>query len=109
MGDVPQKPIEMPDTLAEAERFKRLFIDPAVTAMSDKMEAHLAPVVAGQRKLFAQMTEQKTKDETQDNRLQELEKKQSKALIGWGVFATGLSIVLSTSWNWIAKKAGLTE
>jgi len=108
MGDE-QKPIDMPDTLAEAERFKRLFIDPAVNAMSDKMEAHLAPIISGQRKLFAQMSEQQDKDKTQDDRLQALETKQSKALVGWGVFATGMSIVFSASWNWIAKKIGWSE
>lgn len=94
---------KVPDTFEEAERFKRLFVDPAVNAMGQEIKSHLAPIIQGQRKLFAQMEEQNSRDIKQDNRLAALEGSNKKAMVGWGVFATGLSIALSAGWNWITK------
>lgn len=93
-----------PDDFEEAERFKRLFIDPAVDAMGQKITAQLQPIVQGQRKLFAHIQEQTMKDAKQDERLGELEGSQKRAMVGWGVFATGLSIALSAGWNWVSSK-----
>lgn len=97
-------PIELPDSFEEAERFKRLFVDPAVEAMGQHMEAQLAPVLSGQRKLFAAMAEQSKKDEAQDKRLGELEGRQTKALLGWGVYATAAAALIGVSLDWIKRK-----
>ena len=91
------------DDFENAERFKRLFVDPAVDAMSAKVEAHLTPILAGQRKLFAQMQQQTERDNKQDERITNLESSNKKAMVGWGVFATGLSIALSACWNWVSS------
>lgn len=100
MSDEQDKPIDMPDTLAEAERFKRLFVDPAVTAMGREMKAQLDPVVSGQRKLFATQL-------AHDKRIHTLETGQKKALVGYAVYASGLSLVLAASWDWIKRKFGI--
>ncbi len=99
-----ETPPQLPDDFAEAERFKRLFIDPSVEAMGQKIAAQLQPIISGQRKLFAHIQEQTVKDTAQDERLATLEGSQKRAMVGWGVFATGLSIALSAGWNWVSNK-----
>lgn len=89
-------PLKLPDNFHDAEVFQRLFVKPMVDAVCDKVENQLKPVVDG-------MKAQADKDVEQDNRLAKLEGSQSKALLGWGVFATGLSIALSAGWNYVAS------
>lgn len=89
------------DPLERADQFKRLFIDPAVEAMGDRIQAQLEPIVAGQKHILEKLNEQKVKDAEQDRRLDNLEKSHTKALIGYGVFATGISVVLAACWDWI--------
>lgn len=82
------------DSFEDAERYKRLFVDPAVEALGAKMESHLKPITDA-------IAEQKATNSKQDERLENLEASQGKALIGYGIFATGISVVLAGSWDWI--------
>lgn len=95
---------KLPNNFEEAERFQRLFVKPMVDAVKDSVGQQLQPIVSGQRKLFAMIEEQAAKDTEQDERLTNLEGSQNRAMVGWGVFATGLSIALSAGWNWIITK-----
>lgn len=99
-------PIQLPDSFEDAERFKRLFVDPAVEAMGQHITAQLAPVLSGQRKLFASMTEQKAKDATQDAAIEALRSKQTKALLGWGVYATVAASLIGVGLDWAKGKLG---
>lgn len=84
--------LDVPDSFEDAERFKRLFVDPAVDALGQRMELHLKPLVTGVA--------------DHDKRLAELEKSQKKALVGYGVFAAGLSVVLASGLDWFKKRIG---
>ncbi len=102
MPDTPQDPrrIDMPDTLEEAERFQRMFVQPVAETIRTEMRTLVTPLVD-------RVTAVENDNKSVKDRLNQLESSQSKALIGWGVFATGLSIVLSASWNWIKERIGL--
>lgn len=93
------KPIDLPHTLEDAERFQRLFVTPVVNAMKQEMGAQLQPLVSG-------LAERREADGLQNGRLDRLESKQTKALLGWGIYATGLSIAIAAGWDWIKKKLG---
>jgi len=79
--------IDLPDNLADAERFQRLFVLPVVEAVRVEVRSSIQPLVSAQA--------------DQEARLKELEGSQRKALIGYAVFASGLSIVLAAGWDWI--------
>lgn len=86
--------------LERAEQFKRLFVDPAVEAMCEKMKGQIAPVLA-KLETLAQ------KDGEHDARLARLESRQSKALIGFAVYASAASIVVGATWDWLKRKVGM--
>lgn len=89
----------VPDSIAEADRFQRLFVAPAVEAMGAKMEAHLAPLVEAQKTLLIIQSKH-------GERLDKLEGGQRKALVGYGVFAAGLSVALAAGWDFLKRKVG---
>lgn len=86
--------IDVPDNFAEAERYQRLFVAPMIDAMRVEMRNSLSPVVEQQKEIKQVQAEQ-------DLRMKKIEGSQTKALIGYGVFATGLSIALAATWDWI--------
>lgn len=81
--------------LEKAEQFKRLFVDPAVNAMSERVQAQLAPIVRS-------IEQQTAKDEQQDRRIASLEGRWTKALVGFGMF----SLIIGVAWGWIKDKIG---
>ena len=92
-GNSDEQPMDLPHTLADAERFQRLFVKPMVDAVRQELQ----PVIQG-------MADQALKDKEQDGKIQALESGQKKAMVGWGVIATGLSIALVSCWEWAFKK-----
>lgn len=95
-----ENPPQLPDSFEEAERFQRLFVKPMVDAVRVEVKSQLEPVVSF-------ITTQQAKDQKQDERLTNLEGSQRKALVGWGVFATFLSIMLTAGWNKIKSLLGV--
>lgn len=88
-----------PDTFEEAERFQRLFVTPVVTQMKTEITALIQPVVDSHKSMQGKLIEQ-------DKRITDLENGQRKALVGYGVFAAGLSVVVGASWDWLKGKVG---
>lgn len=80
--------------LDDAEQFKRLFIDPAVQAIGERMEAHLKPITDKQELQQKQIDGHATD-------IAKLKSENKKAMWGWGVYATGLALTLSSVWGWI--------
>lgn len=96
----PKLPINMPDTFEEAERFQRLFVLPVADAVRVEVRNALSPLTDR-----VQTVEAKVK--SYEDRVTALEAAKTKALVGYGVFATGLSIAMSYAWTWISKRIGL--
>jgi hypothetical protein len=105
-GENKEVPINLPDTLEDAERFQRLFVQPMVDAMGQRIQSELQPIVSGQRKLFASIAEQKNKDAAQDAAIADLKGKQAKALLGWGVYATVAASLIGVGLDWAKGKLG---
>lgn len=100
MSDSEGKPIDMPDTFEEAERFQRMFVKPMVDAVRAEVQSHLGPIAEAHKVIQAEQ-------QTQAARLATLEGSQKKALVGYGVFAAGFSIALAASWDYVKGKVGL--
>jgi hypothetical protein len=86
--------IELPQNLADAELYQRLFVKPMIDALDSRMKGfmedvkgHVEPVIAGQA--------------LQDRRLERLERDQKKALLGWSVYATAAAGLLAYGYSWI--------
>jgi Ni,Fe-hydrogenase III large subunit len=88
------KDLDLPGNLEDAERFQRLFVTPMIEAVRTEVKNQLAPVVEGHRKLFAE--QERIRD-----RLNTVERMQKKALVGYGVFASGLAVIVAAVWDWI--------
>ncbi len=88
------KSIDMPDTFAEAERFQRLFVMPMVDAIRVEVRNHLGPIIESNKVITAEQAAQAA-------RLTNLEGSQKKALVGYGVFAAGLSVALAAAWDYV--------
>jgi hypothetical protein len=73
-------------TLEDAERYQRLFVKPLV----DTLERQISPIVDRLNNL--------------DGRVKTLETSQKKALVGWGVYATGAAAALTWAWGFIKAK-----
>lgn len=83
--------------LDKAEQYQRLFVKPMVDALDTRMtqfmadiKIHIQPVIDGQT--------------AQDNRLNELEKNQKKALLGWSLYATAAAGLFTYCYGWIKSK-----
>jgi len=86
--------IELPQNLADAELYQRLFVKPMIDALSGQMKtfmeevkSHIQPVIQGQG--------------VQDQRLEKLERDQKKALLGWSVYATAAAGLFTYCYSWI--------
>jgi len=79
--------IDLPGNLADAERFQRLFVQPMVEAVKTEVRTSIYPLVQGHAEL--------------GRRVDALEGSQRKALVGYSVFAAGLSVALAAGWDWI--------
>jgi hypothetical protein len=93
------KPLDMPDTLAEAERFQRLFVMPMVDAVRTEVASSIKPIADAHQLLVKQQAEH-------GDRITSLEGRQNKALVGYAVFASGLSVILATSWEYLRSIFG---
>lgn len=83
-----------PDTFDEAERFQRLFVRPLVDAVRAEMQSSLQPLIENGERREARIR-------SIEDRTLRLEQTQSRALLGWGVFAAGLSIALTAIWDYL--------
>lgn len=82
----------MNDLLGNAKLFQEMFVLPVVSAMETKLENMLNPVVDAQKAVTNKVI-------GFDGRISKLEANQTKAFIGWGVFASaGLGLV-SIGWQ----------
>lgn len=73
----------MPLNLNDADKIKELIVQP----MIDALRLEIKPLV--DMKQF------------HEARLVKLENNQNRALIGWGVFASGIAIAVTASWEWV--------
>lgn len=73
------------DAVEDVQRWQRLVVEPVVSEMEKRLEAMLQPLV------------------DLPARVVKLEGNQKKALLGWGVFATGTAGGMSYAWNWIKQ------
>lgn len=81
-------------TLEDAERYQRLFVAPLV----ERVGAEVKLLCEGLQSKFTTIeTEQKTVRKDVDD----LKANQKKALVGWGVFATGIAMACTFCWNWV--------
>lgn len=80
--------------MEDAERYQRLFVAPMVEAVEKKLEAMLSPVIQASGQL-------RTDVDAATGRIVKLESTNKKALVGWGVFATGVAAAMSYGWNFI--------
>lgn len=83
--------------LETIERYQRLFVAPLVNAVEAKIEGMLQPMIREQAAL------RKDVGGLQD-RTGKLEGSQKKALVGWGVFATALSLTGTALWGKIKSR-----
>src|SRR5271157_4865026 len=76
---------------------KALLIDPLKETLHEAIGAAIAPLVL--RVENVEESETKTIE-----RVSSLEGSQRKALLGWGVIATGFAGLISWGWTWIKSK-----
>lgn len=83
--------------LDDLEKLKTVLLEPMIESVRADLNTHLAPVIEMQKA-------QQSKLETHDNEIGGLKSYQKKALVGWGVFATGFGIAWGSAWGWIKGK-----
>lgn len=88
---------KLPNSFEEAEQFQRLFVTPLVNAVKTEMANHV-------EKVTAIVTTATTKVDGMENRVTRLESSQKKALAGFALYATGLSLLIGSLWGWIKSK-----
>lgn len=80
--------------LDTAERYQRTFVKPLVDAVVVEVRQHLEQVttrVNGMENAMVKNT----------MAISALQGNQKKALVGYGVFTSGLAAILAASWTWI--------
>lgn len=85
--------------LNDAEQLKRLIVQPMIDAVNASMEGHMKAMDAKLEGLVTSVNDHKT-------RIEAIEAGRKKAMIGYGVYATGTSIAIGAGWNWLKKKIG---
>jgi hypothetical protein len=84
------------DYMEAAEKFQQHFVTPMVAAVEIKLTTLLQPVIDTQKALGEKVV-------GHDKAIANLQGSQKKALVGWGVFATGGAAAMSYAWVWIKK------
>lgn len=87
--------------LEDAERFQRLFVSPMVVAVKGEVESMCNALKSEFANHVAATKELSTKVDTVQADVNNLKSNQKKALVGWGVFATGIAAGISFGWNYI--------
>jgi hypothetical protein len=82
------------DVLEDAERFQRLFVTPMVDAVRTEMRSHLAPLMQAQADTDKRLA-------SAEGAINELKGKQTKALLGWGVYASAAALAIGSAWGWV--------
>lgn len=87
--------------LKEAERIRDIIVQPMVDALkqqintlSTSIDQKLQPLIDTNKSQDARLTDH-------DTSIAGLQKNQKRALVGWGVFATAVSMGLTASWEWV--------
>lgn len=84
----------MGDMMDVAERYQRMFVKPLVDAVTNQIDQHLNTF--GTRLDSVEVT---VKSQGAD--VKALQGNQKKALVGYGVFTSGLAAILAASWTWV--------
>ncbi len=87
--------IEMKDI----EEFQKHFVTPLVQAVEQKLDDKLAPLVKKGTDQDAAMTDLQT-------RTKRLENNQAKALVGYSVLVSGVTLILAGLKNWLYYHVG---
>lgn len=93
--------LHLPSTFEDAERFQRLFVKPMVDCVKKEMRATC-------EQLKAEFAADRKEQEQLRTDVDSLKSNQRKALIGWGVIATGVSVFIGFCGDWVKRKIGLS-
>lgn len=85
------------EVLENAERFQRLFVNPAIEAIRQEMKSHLAPIVEANQRQDKSIEEHGTA-------ITQLQGSQKKAMLGWGVYASVAAVALGSAWGYVKSK-----
>lgn len=77
-----------------AERYQRTFVKPLVDAVTTQIDQHLA-------EMAKDLASVKTTVAAHTVDLNKLKADQKKALVGYGVFSSGVAMALAAGWTWI--------
>ena len=78
------------EILQNGQKFTDVFVTPMVNAVRNEMQTHVMEV----KKALEQV-------QGFEGRVSKLESNQTKALWGWGVFASGVAGAGLYCWNWV--------
>lgn len=89
----------MSDELEQAERLKHLIVDPVVESLQLKIEGMLKPLIDTQ-------TAQAETLKAHDLAIADLKASNKRAMLGWGVYASGVALGVGSAWGWIKSHFG---
>lgn len=89
----------MNDLLGNAKMFQEMFVLPMVQAMETKLENMLQPVVDAQATTGKRMDMFEGRLTNQGAAISNLQANQTKAFIGWGVFASAGLGLIAIGWS----------
>lgn len=88
------EPSKMGDMLDVAERYQRTFVKPLVDAVTQQLDQHLA-------EMAKDLAGVKTQVAAHGTAITKLQADQKKALVGYGVFSSGVAMALAAGWTWV--------
>lgn len=100
-ADSENNDLQLPHNLADVERFQRLFVKPMVETVKQEMRTTC-------EQLKAEFAADRSEQEKLRTDVDGLKSNQRKALIGWGVIATGVSVFIGFCGDWVKRKIGLS-
>jgi hypothetical protein len=92
---------DMKQMLENAKLYQQVLIEPVVAAVEAKLNAGLAAMAKTQEEHLAAQDVKLLVITDHEKRLKTIEGSQKKALVGWGVYATGLSLAIGVATNWL--------
>lgn len=97
----PPGSLRIPDSFEDAERFKRLFVDPMIDMVKQEMNGHVTKITAIATGVVTQVN-------GMESRVAKLEGNQKHALLGWGVYSTAVGVATAAAWKWITTKVKIS-
>lgn len=89
--------LHVPDNFEDAERFQRLFVAPMIEMVKKEMTTHVSTVTG-----IVQAATLKVDAMRAD--VDKLKADQKHALVGYGIFSTGLAVGMAAAWKWATSK-----